>query len=157
AGTGLGTTHSSPKKPSVNSRLPPVAVQQQKPASPSKHPTATAARGKYQAAGSAVSGAVCSTTNEAANPDAPRRPNRARSNAIPSTKPRPPATAAGATAGERLLSRMPHQTTHATATYPDQAAHSRRTTRKTAKARNSWNTGANKAEVNMLMASEVGI
>jgi hypothetical protein len=80
AGTGLGTTHSSPKKPSVNSRLPPVAVQQQKPASPSKHPTATAAHGKYQAAGSAVSGAVCSTTNEAVNPDAPRRPNRARRN-----------------------------------------------------------------------------
>src|SRR5262245_33720792 len=103
AGTGQGTTHSSPKKPAVNSRLPPVAVQQQKPASPSRQPTAIAARGKYHAAGFAVSGATVSTTAEAFKPDAARMPNRARTNANTSPFTRPKATTAGATAGERLL------------------------------------------------------
>src|SRR5262249_27130805 len=97
AGAGQGTTHSSPKKPAVNSRLTPVAVQQQTAASPSKHPTAIAARGKYHAAGSAVSGAADSTTDAALQPGAPRRPNRARTNANTSRLIRLTASAAGAT------------------------------------------------------------
>src|SRR5260370_26555728 len=59
-------------------------------------------------------------------------------------------------AGDRWFRKLTQNTTHVTATYPVQAAHSRRTTRKTVKARNRWNSGAAKADVNMFKATEVG-